>query len=823
MKYDAFISYRHLPLDMFVAKTIHTTLENFVLPKNLRNACEKKKIERIFRDQDELPLSSNLSEPIEQALKVSDFLIVICTPKLKESEWCKKEIVTFKKLHGQSRILAVLAEGEPHESFPPELLTEEYETTDEYGNTVIQTRNVEPLAADVRGKSKRQIKKKIKEESLRLIAPMFGLGYDDLKQRHRERRIKKIALISSVISAFLLVFGIVSTTMAITINEQSKIVKADYSKSLAEEAVATYKTGNVDRAYSLLADAKKLQDNASVESARIRMDGDFSPEGMLIPAYSSILDTGIHCMVMSPDEKYLVTCDVLGKLHIIETKSGDIKTPDLETGTASPMNEDIVFLDDHRFLYAESGIPMVYDLEKDERTAVSDKYDSVFFDGKHGVLYQVSEGVLYACDSEDFKCTSQMPLSDDTDDAITSAQAISVSTDGKQLIVFAPVNDQYQTPFCIVDMVNQEIIAPVQTIDGIVMDATASDVGFYANLTKIQEGNSRTSSNIIAIDGKGSILWESESTSVVNSGIDYVEDHGHKVLYTYNPDGPMSLDAVTGEVLYAPRMNGMVVHSNESPTVGIYYICTKEGDLLSYDVSDGTVTSLNHFTETPSLDISDAVLSDYNCFISFQGADYITAYKALHHDNAESIDDVASNAYEEFCFANKTPAYELLAWGDEVTLPAGDSMDTFYTSRDGKCLAGFHYTEPKVAVYHVDESGNAKQTGTIDSESSYLSSVFFSEDNQYVCLSYQSGKLAIYDMDSLSFVKELNEDYSYVNCMLPMANDRYLVDTMYKTCIVDENFDVLWDMTKSENCCLIGYNKAEDKLICQSKEGVFTW
>ena len=78
MKYDAFISYRHLPLDMFVAKTIHTTLENFVLPKNLRNVCEKKKIERIFRDQDELPLSSNLSEPIEQALKVPDFLIVIC-------------------------------------------------------------------------------------------------------------------------------------------------------------------------------------------------------------------------------------------------------------------------------------------------------------------------------------------------------------------------------------------------------------------------------------------------------------------------------------------------------------------------------------------------------------------------------------------------------------------------------------------------------------------------------------------------------------------------------------------------------------------------
>ena len=100
-KYDAFISYRHSELDKFVATTLHKKLESFKLPKNVKSPTGKKKIERVFRDQDELPLASNLSDPITEALENSDYLLVICTPRLPESEWCKKEIETFIKLHGR--------------------------------------------------------------------------------------------------------------------------------------------------------------------------------------------------------------------------------------------------------------------------------------------------------------------------------------------------------------------------------------------------------------------------------------------------------------------------------------------------------------------------------------------------------------------------------------------------------------------------------------------------------------------------------------------------------------------------------------------------
>ena len=123
-KYDAFISYRHSELDKFIAENLHKQLEAFRMPKSVakERKGQKNRIERVFRDKEELPLTSNLEDPIIHALHNSEWLIVICSPRLRESLWCKKEIETFIELHGRERVLAVLIEGEPHEAFPDELL-----------------------------------------------------------------------------------------------------------------------------------------------------------------------------------------------------------------------------------------------------------------------------------------------------------------------------------------------------------------------------------------------------------------------------------------------------------------------------------------------------------------------------------------------------------------------------------------------------------------------------------------------------------------------------------------------------------------------------
>ena len=227
-KYDAFISYRHTELDKFVAENLIKELEAFKLPKNIAKKLKgkKTKIERVFRDREELPLTNNLEEPIVEALRDSEWLIVICSPRLPESVWCKKEIETFVSLRGREHVLAVLIEGEPSESFPEELLyrLEEVKLAD--GTTQQIKVPVEPLAADFRGTDKKSVLKAMKKEKLRLLAAMFGVDYDDLRQRHRERKMKRVLAASLTGAAVCLAFGAVSTTMALRIHSQKEQIEA---------------------------------------------------------------------------------------------------------------------------------------------------------------------------------------------------------------------------------------------------------------------------------------------------------------------------------------------------------------------------------------------------------------------------------------------------------------------------------------------------------------------------------------------------------------------------------------------------------------------
>ncbi len=237
MRYDAFISYRHSELDKFVAEELHKQLETFKIPKKISEKCKKKRINRIFRDKDELPITSNLADPIMNALRQSEFLIVICSPRLKESLWCKREIENFISMHGQEKVLAVLIEGEPNESFPDELLYREKTIVLESGETTVVKEAVEPLAADVRGKNKKEIKKLIKTEMLRLLASMLQCNYDDLKQRHKERKMHRMLALAAGVCFVGLAFGTVSTVMALQIRNQKEQIDRQYWEALETNAI----------------------------------------------------------------------------------------------------------------------------------------------------------------------------------------------------------------------------------------------------------------------------------------------------------------------------------------------------------------------------------------------------------------------------------------------------------------------------------------------------------------------------------------------------------------------------------------------------------
>lgn len=249
MRYDAFISYRHSDLDMYIAKKVHRGLETFKVPKGVAEKSGKKNIKRVFRDQEELPIGSDLGENIEKALSESEFLLVICSPRTPESYWVQKEIDTFIQMHGRENVLAILIEGEPDESFPKQLLE------DEEGNPV------EPLAADVRGVTKSEINKKMRTEIMRLAAPLLHCGYDDLRQRHRERRMKKMIGAVSTVAALGVAFGAYSAYNTAMIQKNYKEKQINQSKYLADTALTLLEEGDRQTAALVALEALPNREN----------------------------------------------------------------------------------------------------------------------------------------------------------------------------------------------------------------------------------------------------------------------------------------------------------------------------------------------------------------------------------------------------------------------------------------------------------------------------------------------------------------------------------------------------------------------------------
>lgn len=202
MKYKAFISYRHCELDSEAAKKIIKAVETYGIPKTIAEKHHiDKHVGKLFRDEDELAAAANLSVVITEALDDSEYLIMVCSPRYVESEWCMLEVQHWINRNGRKNIITVLADGEPNEAFP-KILTDYTEN----GKPV----HIEPLAVDIRGASRKEVLKNIDIQKFRIISSLIGCDYDDLRQRQQERAKRNtIGIFSGVFSVFALIVAII--------------------------------------------------------------------------------------------------------------------------------------------------------------------------------------------------------------------------------------------------------------------------------------------------------------------------------------------------------------------------------------------------------------------------------------------------------------------------------------------------------------------------------------------------------------------------------------------------------------------------------------
>ena len=334
IKYDAFISYSHSEPDAYVAEKLHTMLEHYHISKKLQKISGKKKIERVFRDREELPLSSDLAANIREALENSEFLIVVCSPRAVRSEWVQREIETFLETHEKDKVLTLLTEGEPEEVFPEVLCYNDEVVLRENGEKEVVRKKVEPMAADIRGRTRKETEKKLKEEFLRILAPMLSCTYDTLRQRHREYRFRRIIAVTGAAAVLAVMFTVYAFYQASVSEGRYQEARRNQARYLSEISGELLAEGDREGA---LQTALAIAPEGDAE-------GPVVPEQMYAlnnalysydnnnkikfrPAYSAELDGETSGMYfagrLNSEETGYFCVDMLGNAYVINPENGE--------------------------------------------------------------------------------------------------------------------------------------------------------------------------------------------------------------------------------------------------------------------------------------------------------------------------------------------------------------------------------------------------------------------------------------------------------------------------------------------------------------------
>lgn len=669
-KYDAFISYRHADLDKFVAETLHRQLEKFRIPKQIRKdkGFEKKSV-LIFRDQDELPLSSNLADPITEALKNSDYLIVVCTPRLLESEWCKREIETFIALHGRERIFTVLAEGEPRDSFPKQLLYEEVEEYDSAGNKVIKVKSIEPLAADVRGENFKQVKKKLKREKLRILAPMFGLGYDDLKQRHKEQKMKQALSISAIIAIVLLAFSVISTFMALEIKKQSDqimeqnnmiIIQNDdisakskeiveksnqiqkqyeeaqmnYSKSLAD--ASTRILGKGDRMAAIYTARKGLPSNlenpeipytTECEYALTNAMYVYNGEQAFLPRFTYNTDSKVTEMKVSKDGKRLLVIDSSNHIYAWDTQTHKLLSK--VQGNKSLNADSVQFFGDNKFIYPSLDGTYIYDFETGDTNCLSKEQNTIipYPDGERYLEIAYNKMTCYLA-SDNSICFEE---NGGTFYPASEENFIFSEDQSKIIILNEFVTNQ---GLYVIDAMTGEILYN-QKLTFLFATLYYSNGKALVIENEEKDGDNDYKTTLTCIDMSSyDVLWEKEGEEFWFNNIRYTKLDGQEYYFIHNSTKMYTYDARTGELLDLSESSESIVNSYMLYDGCTQFIICKDGTLLSYDISTCQIADISNILDYSDYTFENCIWNSGTLYIQPQEGSQIIVYKMQGNSKA---------------------------------------------------------------------------------------------------------------------------------------------------------------------------------------------
>lgn len=180
-KFFAFISYSSK--DTVWGKRLQKKLEHYRMPATLcsEHGWERKPMNPVFFAPTDIQ-PGGLTEELQERLRASRNLIVICSPNSAQSEWVGKEIEFFHGLGRTKNIHFFIVSGKPHSGNP---------TTECFNPIVEKLELPEILGANIHEKNYHLPWLNKERAYVQLISKLLGVEFDTIWQRHRRQLRRK--------------------------------------------------------------------------------------------------------------------------------------------------------------------------------------------------------------------------------------------------------------------------------------------------------------------------------------------------------------------------------------------------------------------------------------------------------------------------------------------------------------------------------------------------------------------------------------------------------------------------------------------------------
>lgn len=716
--YDAFISYRHKELDKFVAENLHRQLEAFRMPGSVAKKRKgyKNQIERVFRDKEELPLTSDLNDPIMNALENSDWLIVICSPRLRESVWCKKEIETFVKLHGREHVLAVLIEGEPEESFPEELLFRKETITNPDGSVEEIKIPIEPLAADVRGKDKKEVLKLMKVEILRILAAMFHMNFDELRQRHKEQKQKQKMMILTLVAMVCLLFAVICAVFAIQMHnknemiqglsdnifEQHEELKYRQALSLADESrnymEKDERAKAVDTAVTALTQYDiysmpytALAHGALIESLRCYDLGIYYKAQYQLETVSEV-----QTMKLAPGKEILAAEDNINRLTVWDVGANEILAT-LSLWQYAYGERAYTFLDDDRIAYyATEHTIAIYSLSQGKVIKeINNGYASAVLsdpNGQYIILncangYEVYDATTYEClhTINNQQGTAEPYTFFAEDDSVMAF--VGRETTGGEDTYLLQFTNLKSGEIVYTESLAFESSLKVEMKNGIAYIA-------YNQLNQSQDCFD-TYIKAVALDTQQE-LWQKMIEGYYYCQMEVSQAEGSKLMITMS-NGVKIVNTADGSILMEEEFNGTPIACSIYEQEDVYTVFTQKG---SYYIINGSDLKMTDYSDCFDLNIELVEFcaeTSYGFVLVPLASNRVILYDAKAGTDMKPVEWQETDTSGNYYFGHEEKAMTLMT---EYEVPDTDLVQGIFTDAEERYMF-VCYCNKQVAVYNL--------------------------------------------------------------------------------------------------------------------------